>query len=130
MRISKQARRNGKSLFRSCFQDGRLDESRVRETARRVIDTKPRGYLAALTHFQRLLKIHLDGRRALVQDAVETPQPLKDALTSSLEQRYGPGLDLSFGVDPALLGGLRIRVGSDVYDGSIQARLSELSNRF
>ncbi|MBX3747689.1 MAG: F0F1 ATP synthase subunit delta [Verrucomicrobiae bacterium] len=130
MRISKQARRDGKSLFRACLLDGRLEETRVRETTRRVLESKPRGYLAALTHFHRLLKLHLDSRRATVVNAVETPQPLQDTLAASLEQRYGPGLDLGFQVDPALLGGLRIRVGSDVYDGSIRARLEALNARF
>jgi F0F1-type ATP synthase delta subunit len=34
-----------------------------------------------------------------------------------------------FAVDPALIGGLRIQVGSDVYDGSIRARLATLDAR-
>jgi F-type H+-transporting ATPase subunit delta len=44
-------------------------------------------------------------------------------------RRYGAGLQPSFEVDPALIGGLRIRVGSDVYDGSLRARLAALQTR-
>ncbi|MBI1841861.1 MAG: F0F1 ATP synthase subunit delta, partial [Verrucomicrobia bacterium] len=44
--------------------------------------------------------------------------------------RHGPGLQLSFEQNPALIGGLRIQVGSDVYDGSVAARLHELSESF
>jgi F-type H+-transporting ATPase subunit delta len=75
MKITKQARRDGKSLFRICLVDGRLDEARVRDTVTRVIEGKPRGYLGTLTHFQRLLKLHLDSRRARVENAVETSAP-------------------------------------------------------
>ncbi|MBL9129063.1 MAG: H(+)-transporting ATPase, partial [Verrucomicrobiales bacterium] len=75
MKITKQSRRDGKSLFRICLVDGRLDESRVRETVRRVLEGKPRGYLATLTHFQRLVKLHLDARQARIENAVEsTPE--------------------------------------------------------
>ena len=40
------------------------------------------------------------------------------------------GLNISFAQNPALLGGLRIKVGSDVYDGSVQARLEDLEESF
>jgi len=130
MKINKQARRDGKALFRSCFVDGQLDETRTREVVRRVVQTKPRGYLAALTHFQRLVKLHLDSRTAVVENAVETSPELQSGLRGALEKRYGRGLNVRHAVNPALLGGLRIRVGSDVYDGSVLARLEALKNAF
>ncbi len=126
MKITKQARRDGKSLLRVCLVDGRLDETRVRDAVRRVIEGKPRGYLATLTHFQRLVELHLESRRARVENAVESSPDLVSAVQGALTRRYGPGLDVSFGVNPSLLGGLRIRVGSDVYDGSVKARLEAL----
>lgn len=126
MKITKQARRDGKSLFRICLVNGQLDEGRVRDTVRRVIEGKPRGYLGTLSHFQRLLKIHLDSRRARIENAVQSSPELMASVQTALTQRYGQGLDVSFWVNPELLGGLKIRVGSDVYDGSIKARLEAL----
>ena len=35
-----------------------------------------------------------------------------------------------FAQNPALIGGMRIKVGSDVYDGSVQARLAALQESF
>lgn len=130
MKITKQARRDGKALFRGCLADGRLDEGRVRETLRRVIAERPRGYLAALSHFQRLIKLHLASRRARVENAVETSPELMSRIQSALEQRYGGGLEIQYWINPQLLGGLKIRVGSDVYDGSVQARLEQLKDGF
>ena len=57
-----------------------------------------------------------------------SPQ-LQSDVKGQLERLYGPGLDLSFAPNPTLLGGLCIRVGSDVYDGSVQARLAALEQR-
>jgi F-type H+-transporting ATPase subunit delta len=130
MKISKQARREAKELFRSCLKDGRLEEGRVRQAVEQVLEVKPRGYLAILSHFQRLVKLALEQRNA----RIESPVPLSDALQAQvradLGRAYGPGLDVTFVQNPALLGGLRIKVGSDVYDGSIQARLTALRESF
>ena len=60
MKITKQARRDAKQLFRLCLVNGLLDEDRVRQVVQRVIAVKPRGYLAMLSHFQRLVKLDLD----------------------------------------------------------------------
>jgi F-type H+-transporting ATPase subunit delta len=130
MRISRQARREAKQLFRSCQVNGLLDEARVRQTVQQVIAQKPRGYVAILSHFQRLVKLDVARRTARVESAIELPQELQARARASLAERYGPGLDLSFAQNPTLVGGTRVQVGSDVYDGSIRARLAALAESF
>ena len=130
MRITKQARREAKQLFRSCTMDGLLDENRVREIVRRVLESKPRGYLAILNHFERLLKMDLERRTALVESAAPLPTDLQSRVQTDLARSYGPGLNISFAQNPALIGGMRIKVGSDVYDGSVKARLTALEESF
>jgi F-type H+-transporting ATPase subunit delta len=130
MKLSKQARREAKQLFRSCLVNGLLDESRAREVVRLVLEQKPRGYLATLTHFQKLIKLDLDRRSARVESATALPADLQANVQASLTRLYGPGLNFSFAQNPALLAGLRIKIGSDVYDGSIQARLAALQESF
>jgi F-type H+-transporting ATPase subunit delta len=83
-----------------------------------------------LSHFQRLLKLHRESRRARVENAVETSPELMSRIQDGLARRYGPGLDVTFWINPDLLGGLRVRVGSDVYDGSVKARLDGLKDTF
>ena len=130
MKISKQARRDGKQLFQSCRVNGLLDEAKVRQAVQQVIAGKPRGYVAILSHFQRLVKLDLDRRAARIESAVPLTESQQNAVTANLERRYGPGLNLSFLHNPALLGGLRVKVGSDVYDDSVQARLNALQESF
>lgn len=126
MKISKQARRDGKSLFNLCRVSGVLDEARVRQTVSAVIAQKPRGYVGILSHFQRLVKLDIERRSARVESAVAASDALQQSVKANLTQRYGQGLNVTFAVNPALIGGLRVKVGSDVFDGSVRARLAEL----
>ena len=130
MRISKQTRRDAKQLFRICLADGLLDEHRVRQAVQRVVAGKPRGYLAILSHFERLVKIELERRTAKVESAASLTPDLQANVQASLSRAYGPGLNISFAQNPDLIGGLRIKVGSDVYDGSVKARLAALEEQF
>jgi len=130
MKISKQARRDAKQLVQSCRVNGLLEDAKVRQMVQQVIAGKPRGYVAILSHFQRLVKLDLDRRAARVEGAVPLTAAQQNAVTASLERRYGSGLNFFFSHNPALLGGLRVKVGSDVYDDSVQARLNALRDSF
>ena len=77
-----------------------------------VLAGKPRGYLAILTHFQRLVRLELDRRTATVESAGATAGRTCRPCVSGQpgRRRYGAGLDLcSLRVNPALIGGLRVR---------------------
>ena len=130
MRVTKQTRRDAKELFRSCQVQGLLDETRVRQAVTQVLERRPRGYLAILHFFTRLVKLDLDRRTARVESAAPLSAELTAAVGANLERLYGAGLSTGFAANPELIGGLRIRVGSDVYDGSIHGRLEALKETF
>jgi F-type H+-transporting ATPase subunit delta len=83
-----------------------------------------------LNHFQRLLKLEEARRLAKVESAAPLGGDQQTSVRNELARTYGPGLNVVFSQNPALLGGLRIQVGSDVYDGSVQARLARLEESF
>ena len=126
MKINKQARREGKALFRAAQVSGVLDEARVRQVVEAVLNQKPRGYIAILSHFQRLLRLDIDRRSARVESVVPLDDAQQNGVRTALTKRYGGGLNVTFAQNPALIGGMRIKVGSDVFDGSIQSRLAQL----
>ena len=128
MKISKQARRDAKQLFNTCKVNGVLDDNRARQAVSSVIAQKPRGYVSILHHFQRLVKLDLDRRQAVVESAVALPGAFQESVKANLARKHGAGLNISFAQNSVLIGGLRIKVGSDVYDGSVQARLAALEN--
>ena len=106
--------------------EGTLDEAKVRQVVQMVSASKPRGYFAILTHFQRLVKLDLDRHTARIESAVPLAEPQQAEVKSNLTRRYGSGLIFDFVQKAELIGGLRVQVGSDVFDGSIQARLAAL----
>jgi F-type H+-transporting ATPase subunit delta len=130
MKISKQARRDAKELFRSCLNNGRLDEGRVRQAVQAVVAGKPRGYVAILSQLQRLVKLEIDRCTAKVESATALTPELQNSVKVDLDRKYGAGLNITFSENPSLLGGLRVQVGSDVYDGSVRARLEALRESF
>jgi len=126
MKISKQARRDAKSLFTTCRVNGLLEDNRVRQAVQQVIAQKPRAYEAVLSHFHRLVRLDVIRRTAKVESATPLSPALQGAVEANLTKKYGQGLTISFAQNPALIGGLRVQVGSDVFDGSVQARLATL----
>ena len=130
MKITKQSRRDAKEVFRSTFVDGVMDEAKVRAAVQKIMQLKPRGYIAILEHFKRLVKLEQDRRAAKIESAVPLTTEQQSGVSSKLERIYGRGLNLTFEVNPKLVGGLRVRVGSDVYDGSVATRLKQLEESF
>jgi F-type H+-transporting ATPase subunit delta len=58
------------------------------------------------------------------------PPDIQTKLQAGLVQEYGQGLSTSFAENPTLIGGMRIQVGSDVYDGTVRSRLEALEENF
>ena len=69
-------------------------------------------------------------RRGAVAAEVVSAAPLSDAqskgVASALRQALGKDPELTIRVDPALLGGIRVRVGSRLYDASLKTRLDQM----
>jgi F-type H+-transporting ATPase subunit delta len=130
MKISKQARREAKALFRATQINGVMDEERVRAAINELVARKPRGYLSIMTQMERLVRLDIFRRNARVESVVPLDGALEGSLKAALTRRYGLGLQFSFGVNPSLIAGMRVQVGSDVYDGSVRARLDALQDNF
>ena len=130
MKVSKQAQRDARQLFRSCVINGLLDAGRVRQVLALLAEKKPRGYVAILSRLHRLVKLDVAKHSAKVESAVATSPEQQTSIKTSLEKQYGAGLEITYAIVPALLGGLRIQVGSDLYDGSVQTRLEKLEQSF
>ncbi|MGD0814886.1 MAG: F0F1 ATP synthase subunit delta [Verrucomicrobiota bacterium] len=130
MRITKQARRDARQLFRACMANAVLDDNRVRQAVQAVSQDKPRSYLALLTQFVRLVRLETARRTARVESAEPLAPQFQSRMQADLSRKYGAGLNFIFAVNPALLGGVRVQVGGDVYEGSVQGRLAALQERF
>ena len=130
MKITEKDKREAKQLYRLCLVDGLLDENRVRQVVQRVIETGERDCPSVLACFLRLVKFDYAEHTATIESATPLPADLQAIVQSGVTQRYGPGLTTAFVENPELIGGMRIQVGCDVYDGSVRARLEALARSF
>ena len=128
MKVPKEARKLARTLFRGGFTDGRLDQAKVTESVQKTIAAKPRQYIAALKELQRLIRMELGRRHAVVESATALDSPVSAKIVSDLRSRYGADITSEFKVTPELIGGLRIRLGSDVWDGTVRGRLAALED--
>jgi len=126
MKATRRMKRAAGKLFRVCLVDGALDEARARQVARLLGASRRRGALPILSSFQRLVRLDRGRHTALVESAVPLADTVRERIQTGLARVYGPTLETSFGENPALIGGVRIKVGSDVYDGSVRAKLAAL----
>jgi F-type H+-transporting ATPase subunit delta len=129
MKSNRQITRAARRLFRLSQVDGALDETRTKEIARRIAVSGRRGSRTVLKRFLRLVRLDLARHHALVESAAPLPFDLQETVTAGLTGLDGPAVRPTFIVTPALLGGMRVKVGSDVYDGSVRAKLAALEAR-
>jgi F-type H+-transporting ATPase subunit delta len=129
VKISKDAARAARQLFRLSHKDGRLEGDLIKKITSRIAESKPRGYLGMLQEYARLLRLESEKSEALVESAIELGAQTGNDLVNDLRAKYGGELKAEFRVNPDLLGGIRVKVGSDVWDGSVRARLNELKNK-
>ncbi len=130
MKIKRRARREAKRLFRLCLVNNLVDEERVRRVLQSVISAGHRDCPAILSQFRRLVKLELARHTAQIESAAPLPPDVLASVQAGLAQRYGPGLITAVTERPALIGGMRIQVGCDVYDGSVRAGLAALEKSF
>jgi F-type H+-transporting ATPase subunit delta len=95
-----------------------------------LLAEKPRHYVDALKDYQRLLRLEVEKRHAVIESATRLNESLANQILANLRSRYGEDLTTEFRTNPELLGGLRIRIGDDVWDGSVKNRLQKLQEQF
>lgn len=118
-----------RELFRFSLVDGRLNASRVSDISERLVAQKPRAYLQILKELSRLVRLELDRRHAVIESPALLDEASATNIANMLKQNFGSDITTEFRTSPDLLGGLRVKLGSDVWDGSIRSRLAALSQQ-
>ena len=87
--------------------------------------------LSALPQIIRAFNLLAANHRGETTAEVVSAHPLNDdqvaALKANLKSRLGRDVAVDLAVDPAILGGLVVKVGSQMIDGSIRTKLNSLA---
>ncbi len=130
MKLSKEARNGARILFNAVCPGGILDEAKVRLALVGVEQRRPPHSRQILHEFHRLVRLQIERYTATVQTAVKLTSSQEAEIQSSLRSSFGSDLNAGFTVNPELIAGLRVQIGSDVYDSNVKERLSRLSQAF
>jgi F-type H+-transporting ATPase subunit delta len=129
MKINKEIRQLSREMLRASFTDGQLDAGKISSVIDSVTARKPRNYINILKNYRRLLRLEVEKRRARIESATEMDPAAQAAVITNLKKKYGSDLTPEFVVNPEVLGGMRIKVGSDVWDGTVRNRLERLQQQ-
>ena len=128
MQIHKEARRKARELFDATLDgSGRTDASRTLSIADLLVKSAPRHTLQILREFTRLVRLESAKHHAVIESAAAIDEGAREAIVKSLRARDGGEVTVETKVDPSLIGGARIRLGSEVWDTSVRSRLASLS---
>jgi F-type H+-transporting ATPase subunit delta len=130
MKVSKVATTTARRVFRMCMSGGRLNEAGLSSAVARIAAEKPRGYRGILAALQRLVRLELSRRHVTVESAETLDDATRSRVAAGLQAKYGSGLTFEYRVVPEVIGGLRVRVGDDVWDGTIKGRLEQFARAF
>src|ERR1700739_2269728 len=129
MKINKEIRQLSREMLRASFIDGQLDRGKVATLVQSLLERKPRNYMNILQNYKRLLRLEIQKRHATIESAEELSPEVKARVIDNLKKKYENDLTTEFAVKPELIGGVRVRVGSDVWDGTVQNRLQRLAQQ-
>jgi F-type H+-transporting ATPase subunit delta len=126
MKIPREARKTSRELFGLVVRSGRLDPQAAKLVADTLLRERPRHYFQILKEFTRLVRLEDERHHAVVESSADLDRPTRDLVQSELTTRFGPETTFSFRTNASLIGGMRVKLGSDVWDGSVRSRLDAL----
>jgi len=116
-------------LFEAALDgSGRPDAAKALSIADVLLKAAPRHTLQILKEYTKLIRLELEKHHAVIESAVPVDAATRSSIIKSLEKRDGGNVTFETKVDPALIGGSRIRLGSEVWDATVASRLNALAS--
>jgi F-type H+-transporting ATPase subunit delta len=109
---------------------GKANPSAVRLIQRVVAQPRGASVLDGVERLSTIAAAHRSRITALVTAVVPLTEAQRERLTRILERGYGKQVRLNVELDPDLIGGMTIRIGDDIIDGSLATRLAETARGF
>ena len=123
----KQAQQLARRLFKLSLVDGLVSPELVTGVLEYVEKHQPANPAMVLKAYHRLIALELAKSRALVEHAGSLGDPVLRSIATVMTQKYHRPIAAVARPNPALLAGLRVRVGDDIYDASVAGQLATLA---
>ena len=127
MAADKQTKKLAKQLFKLSLVDGQVSPAQVEGVLGWVERHAPRRTLALLKTYHHYVATELAKSRAVVEHAGPVGATTLQQIEAAMTKKYRRPVTATAQANPKLLAGLRVRVGSDVYESSVAGQLAALS---
>lgn len=128
MRADKKTKAFAKQLFKLSLVNGAISPEQVAGVLGYIEKVAPRHPLALLKLYLRAIATELAKSRALVEHAGPVTDATLKSIEAAMTRKYSRPVTATARPNPKLLAGLRVRVGSDVYESSVTGQLAALSS--
>jgi len=128
MKVSKASKEFATRVFRICTENGALNEEKLSRSISFLGQNRPSDYVGILNELKRLVRLDVNERTVYIESAKELSGAEAYRLQASLVKKHGEGLIFHFATNPDLIGGLRVKIGSQIYDGTVLNKINRLAN--
>lgn len=123
----KQVQQLARQYFQLSLVDGVLSPDRVAGVLQHVEKHRPANFVAVLRAYQRLVAVEVARGQAVVEHAGAISEAVLASIAAAMSAKYGRRVVSVARRQDALLAGLRVRVGDDVYESSVSGQLATLA---
>jgi F-type H+-transporting ATPase subunit delta len=123
----KKAQQFARQLFKMSVVNGVVSPERVSGVLQYVDKHKTAHPVIVLKAYARLITNELAKSAAIVEHAGAIDPSTLSTIAAAMTKKYSRPITTSAKPNPALLAGLRVQVGDDVYESSVASQLAALS---
>jgi F-type H+-transporting ATPase subunit delta len=124
----KVAQQFARQLFAMSMVEGSVSTERVGGVLEYVEQHPPHNPVLVLKAYQRLISAEVAKGVALVEHAGAVSDATLSSIAAAMSKKYSRPVTATAKPNPALLAGLRVHVGDDIYESSIAGQLSALAD--
>jgi F-type H+-transporting ATPase subunit delta len=124
----KQVQQLARQFLKLSILDGEVSPERVAGILQYIEKHRPANSIAVLKSYQRLVSSEIARREARVEHAGPMDQSILSSIAASMTKKYDRRIVGVSRRNDALLAGLRVRVGDDVYESSVAGQLATLAS--
>lgn len=124
----KAANQLARQLFRMSVVDGGVSAERVGGVLEYLEKNTPANPLMVLKAYQRLVAAEVAKGVALVEHAGAVNDAMLASIAAAMTKKYGRTVTATAKANPALLAGIRVHVGDDIYESSVAGQLAALAS--
>ena len=125
---AKVAQQLARQLFKMSVVGGSVSAERVGGVLAYLEKNRPSNPVMVLKAYQRLVSAEVAKGVALVEHAGAINDAMLASIAAAMTKKYGRPVTAQAKPSPALLAGIRIHVGDDIYESSVAGQLASLAS--